>query len=590
MKNFIKTLFAVIFGNAIFFGVFFLIITLLVIGAGISSRSSKNIKISSENILHLNINGGLSDLSENSDMKFRFGNNSSGVASVFDIITALEKAKSDAAVKALWIDLNLNEELSYAQIDLLRQAISDFKQSKKPVIAYGEATSQKMYYLSTAADKILINPNGGLDIRGFGAQLSFFKKTLEKLEIQPQIFYAGKFKSATEPFRLEKMSEENKTQIKELLGDISNVVLNNIAKDRNITTDNLNQSINQLQTMIPAEAQAVGLIDGIAYLDEAEKELKSLLKLKEGDLPTNLSIAKYMDEIENTSQGEGIAVYVAEGDIVDGKGVEGSIASEKMVKDIRTIAKDDDIKALVLRVNSPGGSALASDVILRELELLKKKKPLIVSMGNLAASGGYYISSGADKIFAEPNTITGSIGVFGIIPNIGNFMQNKLGITFDEVELNEHAAMSLNKNLDDIEATKIQQEIDRIYMTFKSVVSKGRKLAIDSVENIAQGRVWSGTRAKQLKLVDEIGGLKEAVAYAAKQVKLTPKDYFFYNNRKNEFELLIADLTGEEEQTSLEEKWLKHRLGSYAKYYDMLKSFEHVRGTQMRMVYQVYGL
>jgi protease-4 len=589
MRNFLKTLLAVIFGNMIFFGIFFLLMIGLAAGLAMSAKKGKE-EVKGDHILTLNIRSGLSDLSQDRSFDFGMSQGNQSAISIYDIIDGIKKAKEDKSIKALWLQMNYNEELSYAQVDLLRHAIVDFKTSKKPVVAYGEAISQKMYYLGSVSDKIVVNPQGALDVRGFAAQLTFFKKTLDKLEIKPQIFYAGKFKSATEPFRLEKMSEENKVQMKALLSDISNVVLSNVASDRKLSLDVLNLAINEMRTSMPEDAFNAGLIDKIAYLDEAEGELKKLLKLGEKSEIKKMSMSSYLDDKFPSMKSDGIAVYVADGDIVDGKAEDGSIGSENMVRDIRAMAEDEGIKAVVLRVNSPGGSALASDVILRELELLKKKKPLVVSMGNVAASGGYYIASGAEKIFAEKNTITGSIGVFGIIPNIGQMMENKLGVTFDEVELHEHAAMGINKNFDALEATKIQQAIDKIYLSFKSVVAKGRKMNLDSVESIAQGRVWSGARAKELKLVDEIGGLKEAIAYTAKSNSLEAANYFFYNKRKSEFAMLMEEFSSEDAKSSIEEKYFKSKLGSYAKYYDMLKSFESIRGAQMRMVYQINGL
>ena len=589
MRNFLKTLLAVIFGNIIFFGIFFLLLIGLAVGVLISTKGSK-VELKGDHILTLNIRSGLSDLSQDKSFDLGMGQGNQSAISIYDIIDGIKKAKNDKSIKALWIQMNYNEELSYAQIDMLRAAIKDFKASKKPVVAYGEAVSQKMYYLGSASDMVMVNPQGALDVRGFAAQLTFFKKTLDRLEIKPQIFYAGKFKSATEPFRLDKMSDENKVQMKELLSDISNSVFSNIAADRKINLENLNLAINELRTSMPEDALSSGLIDKITYLDEAERELKSLMKQGEKTELKKLTLSNYLEDKFPSFKNEGIAVYVAEGDIVDGKAEEGSIGSEDMVKDIRVMAEDKDIKAVVLRVNSPGGSALASDVILRELDILKMKKPLVVSMGNVAASGGYYIASGAEKIFAEKNTITGSIGVFGIIPNIGQMMENKLGVTFDEVELHEHAAMGVYKNFDALEAARIQQSIDKIYLSFKSIVAKGRNMNIDSLENIAQGRVWSGTKAKELNLVDEIGGLKDAIAYIAKSKSLDASNYFFFNKRKSDFEMLFEGFSNEDTKSSIEEKYLKSKLGSYSKYYDVLKSFENIRGAQMRMVYQVNGL
>jgi len=560
---------------------------LLIVGASMSGKDSKKLNIPSNAILKLNISEGLSDMPQNKE--FSFGNNEDETmsASIYEVIDGIEKAKSDDNIKAMWIPLNGNSSLSYAQLDLLRKAIANFKTSKKPVLAYGEVVSQKMYYLACLADKLYVNPNGGMDIRGFGAQLQFFKNTLDKLEITPQIFYAGKFKSATEPLRLDKMSDENKQQTRELLSDISKNVITNIAKDRKLTDSNVINAINQMQSSIPNDALAAKLIDGEKYVDEVEGELRKMLRFSEDEKLNFTSIKNYISENEDAKKKGDIAVYVAEGDIIDGKSTESSIGSATVVSDLRKMAEDDNIHAVVLRINSPGGSALASAVMLREIDLLKKKKPVVVSMGNVAASGGYYIASSGNKIFAESNTITGSIGVFGIIPNIGNLLKNKLGVTFDEVELNDHAVMGINKEFEPLEAAKIQLEIENIYHTFKSVVSKGRGLSMDSVESIAQGRVWSGVKAKQIHLVDEIGGLKEAIKYASTLIKSNENSYYFFNRRKSDLERLLEDFSGKAMMSYLQEIWLKSNLGEYSVYFDMLKKFESIKGAQARMMYQV---
>jgi protease-4 len=447
--------------------------------------------------------------------------------------------------------------------------------------------TQKSYYLATLADKIYVNPEGGMDIRGFGAQLTFFKNMLDKLEIQPQIFYAGKFKSATEPFRLEKMSEENKTQTRVLLQDIATDVIENIAKDRKMTPEQVNSAINSMQSNIPEEALSVKMIDGVKYQDEVEAEYRVRLKEDKDEKLTFTNISKYIkSNLTDASEGK-IAVYIAEGDIMDGESTESSIGSKTVVTDLRKLAENDQVKAVVLRVNSPGGSALASAVMLREIELLRKIKPVVVSMGNLAASGGYYISTSANKVFAERHTITGSIGVFGIIPNMQKTLENKVGLTFDEVELNEHAALGVTKALDDAEGAKIQQQIEKTYLTFKSEVSRGRKLSMDKVEELAQGRVWSGERAKELGLVDEIGGLKEAIAYAAKEVKVNKNDYFFSNKRKSDWEKLFEEFGAQSWVDSIKEKLVGTLLGDFSSYFFELKHYSQMKGVQMRMLYQV---
>lgn len=587
MKNFIKTLFAVIFGNVIFFGFFILILLAMIIGASLNSDKSDEISTPKNAILQLNLTGPLTDMSQKSNMNF--GSNSEDEAgySIYQVIEAIENAGQDNDIAALHIPLAMNMEASYAQLDLIRIAISKFKQSKKPVIAYGEMATQKSYYLATLADKIYVNPQGGMDIRGFGAQLTFFKNMIDRLEIQPQIFYAGKFKSATEPYRLEKMSEENKTQTRVLLQDIATDVIENIAKDRKMTPEQVNSAINSMQSNIPEEALSVKMIDGIKYQDEVEAEYRVRLDKDKDEKLTFTNISKYIkSNVTDASEGK-IAVYIAEGDIMDGESTESSIGSKTVLTDLRKLAENDHVKAVVLRVNSPGGSALASAVMLREIELLRKIKPVIVSMGNLAASGGYYISTSASRVFAERHTITGSIGVFGIIPNMQKTLENKVGLTFDEVELHEHAALGVTKALDDAEGSKIQQQIEKTYLTFKSEVSRGRKLSMDKVEELAQGRVWSGERAKELGLVDEIGGLKDAIAYAAKEVKVNKNDYFFSNRRKSDWEKLIEDFGAQSWVDSIKEKLVGSVLGDFSSYFFELKHYTQMKGVQMRMLYQV---
>jgi protease-4 len=521
MRGFIKQLLSVILGNAIFFGLFLLTFTLILIG--IASSKEERVTIDSNSVLKISINDALNELPSNQEDIFSIMNEDLGT-SLHEIIESIEKAKDDEKIKALYVELNLNSSLSYSQIDLLRNAIQDFNSSKKNSVAYGEVCSQKMYYLASACNKIFLNPIGMVDFRGFGAEITFFKRALDKLEITPQVFYAGKFKSATEPYRYDKMSEENKIQTKELLLDIKNNVWQEISKARNIPKDSIDFYVNNLLLYNSENLKKYNFIDNIYYQDEVETYLKKITENK--DEITFIDIETYKKEVQESKKNP-IAIYIAEGSIIDGEAEEGSIGSINMVEDLKKIQKDDKIKGVVLRINSPGGSALASDVILREIENLQKKKKVVVSMGNVAASGGYYIASSADKIFAEKNTITGSIGVFSVIPNMQKLFENKLGLTFDEVELNEHAIMGLNKPFDDTESKYAQIQTEQIYTRFKSIVGKGRKLHTDSVENIAQGRVWSGEKARKIGLVDQIGTLQDAINYVAKETNSDAKAYVF---------------------------------------------------------------
>jgi protease-4 len=521
MRGFIKQLLSVILGNAIFFGLFLLTFTLILIG--IASSKEERVTIDSNSVLKISINDALNELPSNQEDIFSIMNEDLGT-SLHEIIESIEKAKDDEKIKALYVELNLNSSLSYSQIDLLRNAIQDFNSSKKNSVAYGEVCSQKMYYLASACNKIFLNPIGMVDFRGFGAEITFFKRALDKLEITPQVFYAGKFKSATEPYRYDKMSEENKIQTKELLLDIKNNVWQEISKARNIPKDSIDFYVNNLLLYNSENLKKYNFIDNIYYQDDVETYLKKITENK--DEITFIDIETYKKEVQETKKNP-ITIYIAEGSIIDGEAEEGSIGSINMVEDLKKIQKDDKIKGVVLRINSPGGSALASDVILREIENLQKKKKVVVSMGNVAASGGYYIASSADKIFAEKNTITGSIGVFSIIPNMQKLFENKLGLTFDEVELNDHAIMGLNKPFDDTESKYAQIQTEQIYSRFKSIVGKGRKLHTDSVENIAQGRVWSGEKARKIGLVDQIGTLQDAINYVAKETNSEAKAYVF---------------------------------------------------------------
>jgi len=442
------------------------------------------------------------------------------VPGLYDVVRLLRHAKEDSAIKGIYLKCNNNPN-GFASNEELRYALADFKKSGKFIYAYGDMISQKAYYVATVADKIYCNPKGDVEWKGFSTQMMYLKGALQKLEIEPQIFYAGKFKSATEPLREEKMTDANRLQLTELLGNFYNRFLNTTAQSRGLDTTTLRKCVNESLIRQAQDALDYKLIDGLKYDDEVKDELRARLNVDKHDWLNFVSLGKYAKGVNFKQTGkEKIALIYAEGEVVDGKGDREEIGSETYRWLIRKARFDKDVKAIVLRVNSGGGSSLASENIWRELSLARKEKPVVVSFGDVAASGAYYLSCNADSIFALPGTITGSIGVFAVIPNLQSFFKNKLGVTFDGVKTAPQADMlSISKPLTPFERLYIQNEIDTIYHDFKGRVADGRKKNIDFIDSIAQGRVWSGTSGLSLGLVDRLGTLQDAIDCAARMGK-----------------------------------------------------------------------
>lgn len=477
------------------------------------------------------------------------------IPGLFELTRLINYAKSDSAIKGIYIKCNDNAN-GYASSQEIRNALFDFKKSRKFVIAYGEVISQDAYYVASAADRVYCNPKGMLEWKGLSSTLFFIKGTLEKLEIQPQIFYAGKFKSATEPFREYKMTDANRLQTSVYLNDLYAQLLSSAALRSGKDTAALHQlaDIGALQTA--GDAVKYNLIDAVKYDDEVQSELITMLKMKETDKINFISPGKYAQAADlSKTDGERIALIMAEGEIIDGKGKSGQVGSEDFSNIIRKARLDKSVKAIVFRVNSPGGSSLASEVILRELLLAKKAKPVVVSFGDVAASGGYYISCGADSIFAQPNTITGSIGVFTLIPNMGSFFKNKLGMTFDRVKTGPYADMiSIDRPLSEGEKKFIQNSIDTIYHDFKSRVATGRKLSMEMVDSIAQGRVWTGERALKIGLVDKLGNMQDAINCAVRMAKIKEYKIKEYPEKKGFLENLMASYRNEVKVKAVQEE------------------------------------
>lgn len=543
MWSFLKTFFAALLALFCFFGVFIAIIIAMAVSAGSDSlKNAEGMDIEANSILKLDLNYEINERVATDPMSFNFDKPKLGLK---EILAAIKSAKTDDKIKGIYIPMGMGIQCGYASIEAIRNELLDFKKANKFVIAYGEMATQKSYYLASSANSIYLNPKGGIDFRGFGGQMMFLKGLLDKLEIKTQIYYAGKFKSATEPLRYDKMSEPNRQQMTEYLADFSSIIMKNISTARNIPMNRLSELTDSMMLSNPEDALANHFIDALKYQDEVEAVLKREAGLTADKEIKMVSVHNYYDHQAVTLEGNTsrIAVVIAEGDIVDGKGDRNSIGSSRYAKVFKELRENKDVKAVVLRINSGGGSALASDVMWRELELLKAQKPVVVSMGDVAASGGYYIAANAKRIFAQPNTITGSIGVFGVIPNMQDFFKNKLGITYDEVEINQHAVLGVNKPFDEYEAQFFQKRVDQIYMDFKKVVAAGRNKDVEYIDSIAQGRVWSGTKAMQIGLVDQLGGLDAAIDYACKEAKIDVETPEYFPKNKEGLEAILESFS-----------------------------------------------
>ncbi len=501
-----------------------------------------------------------------------------------DIISNLQKAKADKDIKGIYLEVGA-PEVGFATLEEIRNALIDFKTSGKFIYAYSEGYSQKGYYVASVANKLFLNPQGALEIKGLSSQIMFYKNMLDKLQVEVQIFRHGKFKSAIEPFMLDKMSEANRAQVETYLGSIWNYMITGIAKSRQTTVDEINNMANNLLIKTPEDAVKYKLIDELAYEDEVLTAIKKKINITEKDKITFVAFSNYINAPDNSliSFDNKIAVIYAVGEIVSGKGNDEKMGSVDIAKAIKDARLNNEIKAIVLRVNSPGGSALASDVIWRETVLAQKTKPFIVSMGDVAASGGYYISCAADKIFAQPNTITGSIGVFGMIPNAQKALSEKLGINIDTVNTNAHSDVgTILRGAVGIEHDYIQQSVERIYDVFITKVAQGRKTTKNKIDSIGQGRVWSGVDALNNKLVDELGGIGKATAYAAKMAKITSYSIESFPKQKDAIEELLGN--GKEE---LEARAMKANLGEQYIYLQQLQNILRVKGVQARLPYEM---
>lgn len=592
MSQFFKFLFASCLGT------FLALLLLFFVAIGsITSLASKGLEkakaeVKPNTVLELSLDNLVPEKTNNIPIS-PFELEQKDVLGLHDIIRAIRKAKEDPDIKGIYLN-KATPIMGWASHNALREALADFRASGKFVVAYAHLYTQGGYYLASVADEVLINPIGGVDFRGLSSTILFFKGMLDKLDVQMRIFYAGKFKSATEPFRLDKMSPENRLQVREYVTALYNDMIADISASRNIPADTLRNIAENFDGRTAEGALNRRLVDRLAYEDEALERLKERMGLGKDDKLNRVKVEDYFDarvkKIDFKSKDK-IAVVYAEGAIADGdKGDPGEILDGPYVKMLRRIRQDKAVKAIVLRINSPGGSVLASENILREVILCREAgKPVIVSMGDVAASGGYYIACQADSIFAENTTITGSIGVFGVIPILQNTMKNKLGITADTVRTQRYSAFGTPFfDFSPDESRLIQGQIDRIYADFLERVAKGRRMTPEQVHEIAQGRVWIGQKAREIGLVDDLGSLDRALSAAAQRAGIEKYRVVEYPATKTPLEQILDKLMRQTDPDDEVRAWMmRSDLGELYPMYRMLRDARKNQGIQARLPFEI---
>jgi protease-4 len=554
--------------------------------AGLASKGNKQeVNVETNSILKLNLNYAIPERTSNNSFKnFNFQTfESRNDLGLDDVLKNIKKAAADDNVKGIYLELGINMN-SFATLEEIRNELIAFKKSEKFVVAYGELADQKSYYLCSIADKVYLNPAGELVLNGLSNSVMYLKNMFEKIGVNPELIRHGKFKSAGEPLIADKMSDANREQISSYLGSLYHTMVNGIATARKKQESEVENIINQLLIQHPEDAVKLGMVDGLKYDDEMETELKKLMGNDENLKFETLEKYSNTPNINVSTSEDKIAIIYCDGEIVSGESGDDNMGSETIAKAIKKVRLDDHYKAIVLRINSPGGSAMASDVIWREVVLAKKAKPVIVSMGSVAASGGYYIAAPADVIVAEPNTITGSIGVFGLMINAKELLNNKLGINVETVKFGEYADLgSIDRPLTSAERAIIQRGVDRIYDDFITKVAEGRKLNKEQVDSIAQGRVWAAIDAKKIGLVDEFGGLDKAIAIAKTKAKITDCRIINLPEMKDPIETLISDMSGQASMFLTKRSLTAEQF----KLYTDFEKIMHYRGIQARMSFNV---
>ena len=582
MKSFFKTFLASFLGSAVLLCalVIFLITSII---ASVAKSSDSTVELKEKTVLYMDLSDDIPERTIKNNFQMLLKGNDMDVAGLNDILNNIDAAAIDPNIEGIFLDLSIIGTSS-ANIEEIRNRLISFKESGKFIISYAELYSQSAYYLASVSDNIYMLPDGVLDIHGLASQGIFYKNLLERLDIEMQIIRPAnnKFKSAVEPYFLDKMSDSNREQTSVYLNSIWNKICNDISVSRNIKVETINKVADELTFMTDAQAAVdYGFIDELIYKDELLAKLHELTNTpddKKLNIIKNIQYANVRPEMMTGD--DDIAIIYATGQIIDGEGDDSTIGSTTLSAAIRKARTDKNIKAIVMRVNSPGGSAVASEVIRREVELAANEKPFIVSMGTYAASGGYWISSSSDYIFADPNTLTGSIGVFGTFPNLKGFLNDKVGLTFDEVKTNENSDFgSLYKPLSPYQMTMMQKSVTDTYDDFITLVSNERDLRKTFVDSIGQGRVWSGTDAIGIGLVDELGGIDKAIAYAADKAGLTSYSIKEFPKQEDPLQNLFKTETQEYYTKAI----MKKNLGSSYKYLEAIENISKIEGIQALM-------
>lgn len=587
MKEFIKNVGATVVGIFVFTILVGAIGMMSLVGMVASGSSAKD--VADNTVFVINLEGQLQERSVDNPFSQYLGGAASTIG-LDDLLDGIKKAKENDKIKGIYIEAGAFAPDSYASLQAVRKALVDFKKSGKWIVAYGDMYTQTTYYVASVADKVYLNPSGQIDWHGLASQTMFLKDALAKFGVQMQVVKVGAYKSATEMFTGDKMSDANREQVTAFLGGIWQNVCQDVAKSRKVSVGQLNQYADNFITFAePKSYVGMKLVDGLLYHDQLKDEVKKLMKLGKDDDISTIGLAGIMNVPGGKEEGDEIAVYYAYGDIVDGASgalsqSESVIDGTKVSKDLENLADDDDVKAVVVRINSGGGSAYASEQIWRAIQLVKAKKPVVVSMGGMAASGGYYMSCSANWIVAEPTTLTGSIGIFGMFPDMSGLVTQKLGVKFDEVKTNKNSAFgTMARPFSEEEMAYLSSYISRGYSLFRQRVADGRHMSVDAVEKVAQGHVWVGQDALKIKLVDQLGGLDDAVAKAAKLAKLDEYYTASYPGKAD----WLDQFTSAMSSGSYIDNQMRVAMGEYYSTFMLLKDINKQSAIQARIPYMV---